>query len=194
MVGIKDNHFKLMEDGMNITNNLMEDYMQKRNGCKFYEGCSAPLCPMLSDEDNKNYIWYPDEEICRKVKNIPNWIRQQRKVAKKAKSETYGYYFTLDMLKVKFRVTITVKGLDPDKEEPTQLKQWFKRNKGTKKRKISDKQREKKIIVLAKAKERKNQQQINASLESEAVGLSETPHAYHKMGSETLTLINESEV
>ena len=183
-----------MGDGMNITKDLMDVFMNVRTECNFYEGCSAPLCPMLSDEDNKKYIWYPDEDICRRVKNNPDWIKQQRKVANKANSESCGYYFTLDMLKLNFRVTKSVKGIDPDKDEPIQLKQWFKKNKGTKKRRISEKQRRQKIIDLKKAREMKNQQQINASGEKNTRSLSETPHAYQKMGSETLTLIKESEV
>jgi len=168
--------------------------MNKRVDCKFYEGCSAQLCPMFSDQDNKKYIWYPDEEICKRKKDIPDWIRQQRKVAKKAKSDNYWFYFTIGMLKVNFRVTNSVKGLDPDKEESNQLKQWFKRNKGVKKRTISEKQRRQKIIDLKKAREKKIQKQIDASDESGAEGLSETPHACQKTGSETLTLVKESEV
>ena len=109
--------------------------MNKRNTCKYYDGCSAPLCPMLSEEENNKYIWYPDEEICTRRKKLPDWVKQQRKVAKKVSSDNCWFYFTMDMLKVRFRVTKNVKGLDPDKKESPQLKQWFKRNKGIKKRK-----------------------------------------------------------
>ena len=183
-----------MESVMEITDNLMDGSMNVRTECNFYDGCSAPLCPMFSDEDNQKFIWYPDEEICRRVKNIPDWVKQQLKVASKANSESCGYYFTLDMLKVNFRVTKSVKGIDPDKDEPTQLKQWFKRNKGTIKRRISEKQRRQKIIDIKKAREMKNQQQINTSGEENTGSLSEIPHAYQKMRSGTLTLIKESEV
>jgi hypothetical protein len=120
---VKDKNFKLMEEKM------------KNKNCKFYGSCSAPLCPMLSDEQNTNYIWYPDEDICRKRKGLPDWVRQQRKIAKKAKPENFWHYFTLDMLKVRFRVTSSVKGLDPNKpNEEAQLRAWRKRNKGSKKR------------------------------------------------------------
>ena len=112
--------------------------MNKRNNCKYYDGCNAQLCPMLSDENNKNYTWYPDEDICTRKKNLPDWVKQQRKVAKKANPDNFWFYFTMDMLKVRFRVTNSVKGIDPNKKESPQLKQWFKRNKGTKKRKISN--------------------------------------------------------
>jgi hypothetical protein len=137
--------------------------MNKRNNCKYYDGCNAQLCPMLSDEDNNNYIWYPDEDICRRKKNIPDWIRQQRKVAKKANPDNFWFYFTIDMLKVRFRVTNSVKGIDPNKEDSPQLKQWFKRNKGTKKRKISNEQRKQRREQLAKAREIKKQQNIQLS-------------------------------
>ena len=134
--------------------------MGQRNNCKYYDGCSAPLCPMLSEEENKNYIWYPDEDICKIKKNIPEWVKQQKKVAKKTGPDNCWFYFTLDMLKVRFRVTNSVKGLDPDKEETPQLKQWFKRNKGIKKRKISNKQRKQKREQLAKVRGTKKEQEL----------------------------------
>ena len=124
--------------------------MNKRKYCKYYDGCSAPLCPMLSEKENMKYIWYPDEEICSSKKNIPDWVKQQRKVAKKANSVNYWHYFTIDMLKVRFRVTNSVKGIDPNIGESPQLKQWLKRNKGIKKRKISDELREQKRQLIAK--------------------------------------------
>ncbi len=107
----------------------------KNKNCKFYGSCSAQMCPVLSDEQNTNYIWYPDEDICRKRKGLPDWVRQQRKIAKKAKPDNYRYYLTLEMLKLRFRVTSSVKGLDPDNlNEEAQLRAWRKRNKGSKKR------------------------------------------------------------
>lgn len=134
--------------------------MNQRNTCKYYNGCSAQPCPMLSDEENKNYIWYPDEEICTRKSNLPEWVKQQRKVAKKAINDNYWFYFTLDMLKVSFRVTKSVKGIDPDKNKSPQLKQWFKRNKGIKKRKISKAQKKQKREQLAKAREIRGTQKI----------------------------------
>ena len=141
--------------------------MNKRNNCKYYDGCNAQLCPMLSDENNKNYIWYPDEDICTRKKNIPDWVKQQRKVAKKANPDNFWFYFTMDMLKVRFRVTNSVKGLDPDKKEYPQLNQWFKRNKGTKKRKMTDEQKKQKREQLAKAREIKKQKNLELSDKAE---------------------------
>jgi hypothetical protein len=112
------------------------------------------MCPILSDDQNSNYIWYPDEDVCRKGKGSPDWIKQQRKIAKKAEPENYWHYFTLDMLKVRFRVTPSVKGLDPDmdlEKEGLQLKAWRKRYRGTKKRKISEAQKAQKRRLLVEA-------------------------------------------
>jgi hypothetical protein len=137
---------------------LREVLMNQKNDCRYYQSCSAPLCPVLLDEQNSNYIWYPEEEICRRRKGIPDWIKQQRKVAKKAKPENCWHYFTLDMLKVRFRVTSSVKGLDPNmalEKEGQQLKAWHKKNKGTKKRKLSEEQLKKNRLIVVKAREAK---------------------------------------
>ncbi len=126
--------------------------MNQKNECRYYESCSAPMCPILSDEQNINYCWYPDEDICRRRKGLPDWVRQQRKIAKKAKPDNYRYYLTLEMLKVRFRVTSSVKGLDPDNlYEEAQLRAWRKRTKGSKKKKITEKQREQKRRNLMEA-------------------------------------------
>jgi len=140
----------------------------KNKNCKFYGSCSAPLCPMLSDEQNINYCWYPDEEICRKRKGLPDWVRQQRKIAKKAKPENYRYYFTLEMLKVRFRVTRSAKGLDPNmdlEKEGLQLKAWHKKHKGIKKRKISDELKEKRRQALVLARKAREQAIIGPIME-----------------------------
>jgi hypothetical protein len=111
---------------------------------------------MMTDEENKEPIWYPDEEICRKRKDLPDWVRQQRKIAKKAKPENFWHYFTLEMLKVRFRVTSSVKGLDPNldlEKEKRQLKAWHKKHKGTKKMKLSEDQLKTKRLAMAKARE-----------------------------------------
>ena len=74
--------------------------------CKFYENCSAPLCPL----DSGNHVWFPDEGICR---NKLDWVKNQKKIAKKAKDRE-GYY-TIDMLKQIQRVTAGIVGADPDR-------------------------------------------------------------------------------
>jgi hypothetical protein len=156
----KKHNFKLMEEKMTYKN------------CKFYESCSAPLCPMSLDKQNTNCIWYPDEEICRKIKGLPSWVRQQRKIAKKAKPENCWRYFTIDMLKVRFRVTSSVKGLDPSvdlEKEGLQLKTWRNKHKGTSKIKLSEEQLNKKRSAAAEArmaKERKQKTRVEETAQT----------------------------
>jgi hypothetical protein len=98
-----------------------------------YEVCEAPFCPL---EPNSLMIWYPSEEICRDRdhKNLP-WVQAQRKLAK---VDAVGY-FTLAMLKQDCFIKVGIQGLDPDKEEKTQLQLWFKNH--PQKQKISDEDR-----------------------------------------------------
>lgn len=78
--------------------------------CPKFETCSAPICPL--DQDKKTYIWYPDEEICRR-KDFANeqYIKTQKKLKKKANVNTY---FTYKMLNRNFIVRKNIKGLNPD--------------------------------------------------------------------------------
>lgn len=78
--------------------------------CPSYPVCSAPLCP-LDEQSLKNGIWYPDEPICNNRLQKPEWIRIQRRIARKAKIRTN--YFTLEDLQVIKRV-INPKGHNPD--------------------------------------------------------------------------------
>jgi len=131
--------------------------MTSRSNCRHYGKCSAPLCPLLSEEENKKGLWYPEEEICRRRKYLPEWVRQQRKIAAKAAEENYGFYYTLEMLMVPFRVTKSVKGLDPNRlDEKKQLAVWFKRYRGVRKRKLSAKQRDQKRRLIAHARKVKD--------------------------------------
>ena len=62
------------------------------------------------------------------------------------------------MLKVPFRVTNSVKGLDPNlplEKEGQQLKAWHKKYKGTKKRKLTEAQKAHKRRILAEARQAK---------------------------------------
>jgi hypothetical protein len=91
--------------------------------CKYFDGYSAPLC--LRDEGAADRTWFPDEDICR-LTNIPEWVKRQRKVSRKA---TQGGYFTLAMLHHDYRIPKGMKGIDPDgtdKERVAGEAAWFK--------------------------------------------------------------------
>lgn len=132
--------------------------METRIDCKHYDYCSAPLCPMLSDEENLNGLWYPKvEEICCRRKDLPAWVKQQRKIERKVGAQNQIYYFTLDMLKVPFRVAETVRGIDSDTpDEERQIQSWRKRYKGGRERKLSPSQRERKRRAADLARKTRN--------------------------------------
>jgi hypothetical protein len=90
--------------------------------CRYFEGCSAPLCP--KDAGNVKCTWFADEEICR-LADVPEWVKRQRKVAKRATPEGY---FTVAMLKQDCRIPKGMKGIDPDgtdKERAAGEAAWF---------------------------------------------------------------------
>jgi hypothetical protein len=91
--------------------------------CKYFDGCSAPLCP--KDTGNEKCAWFADEEVCR-LADVPEWVKRQRKVAKKA---ALGGYFTLAMLKQDCRINAGIKGVDPngtDKERADDEAAWLR--------------------------------------------------------------------
>ena len=91
--------------------------------CKYFDGCSAPLCPR--DEGAAVRTWFPDEDICR-LADVPEWVRRQRKVSRKA---VMGGYFTLAMLEQDCRISKGMKGIDPngtDAERAADEAAWFK--------------------------------------------------------------------
>ena len=94
------------------------------NQCRRFDSCSASLCP-LDPEHLKIGVFYPDEEICR-LKKIPNWIRRQKKIKKKAKD--IDKYFTYEMLKHNCVIGKGMKGLDPDLPEEKQLRVWYEKH------------------------------------------------------------------
>jgi hypothetical protein len=103
--------------------------------CKYFDGCSAPLCP--KDEGVADRTWFPghstepqgegsplDEDICR-LADIPAWVKRQRKVSRKAAE---GGYFTLAMLEQDCRILKGMKGIDPDgtdQERAADEAAWF---------------------------------------------------------------------
>jgi hypothetical protein len=94
--------------------------------CKYFDGCSAPLCP--KDGGVADRTWFPDEDICR-LADVPEWVRRQRKVSRKAaKGEAQGGYFTVAMLNHDCRISKGIKGIDPDgtdKERVADEAAWF---------------------------------------------------------------------
>jgi len=106
-----------------------ESVRPESEGCKRFDGCSAPLCPM--DKGSlSNGIWYPMESYCtyRAYSNLL-WVRRQRKISKKVRNQ--DFYFNYEMLCRNCRITAATEGLDADRTKITeaqQLKRWLKRH------------------------------------------------------------------
>jgi hypothetical protein len=81
--------------------------------CKYFENCSAPMCPR--DAGLPKTAWFADEPVCR-LNNVPEWVKQQRKIAKTGANETAGY-FTLPMLERRCVIGKKITGIDPDGTE-----------------------------------------------------------------------------
>jgi len=93
-----------------------------KEDCPKYEACSATICPL--DNPGEGSIWYPDDEICKNKDYFDlDWIKNQKKIAKKAKDDSK--YFNFQMLNRNCRITKGIVGLEPEKDEGPQLKKWL---------------------------------------------------------------------
>lgn len=101
----------------------ISDKSREIEKCPSFLTCNAPMC--LLDPKVETSCWYPDEEICKKNKP-PLWIRNQKKIKKKAKDPTK--YFTFEMLSQNCIIGKRIEGLYPDKPEEGQLKRWLKKH------------------------------------------------------------------
>jgi hypothetical protein len=81
--------------------------------CKYFESCSAPMCPR--DAGAAKTAWFANEPVCR-LHNVPEWVKQQQKIAKTGAYETAGC-FTLPMLERRCIVGKKITGIDPDGTE-----------------------------------------------------------------------------
>jgi hypothetical protein len=117
--------------------------------CKYFdEGCSAPLCPLDLESLNCGR-WYPDEEICKNREfTNPTWIKNQKKIAKRARDKEK--YFTIEMLNRNCAIAKGIVGLDPDRAEEPQLKEWLKKHP-----ELSEKEKERRKIFQESGKEKR---------------------------------------
>jgi hypothetical protein len=142
--------------------------------CKYFDGCSAPVCP--KDAGQEHTTWFPDEDVCR-LADVPEWVKRQRKVSKKAAP---GGYFTVAMLRHDCRITRGMKGINPDgtdKERAADEAAWFKAHPA-----ITEEQRakmkadgEKKKAVLHRARLKKAQSNIGPEALSGEKGIQVPP-------------------
>ena len=104
--------------------------------CRYYDpskgcGCDAPLCPK-DPQSVANGCWFADEPICRLLRNVPDWVRTQRALAKRL-TEAAGY-FTVKMLKAVRHPSRISCGADPEAVPAAAEKRWFREHGKGKKR------------------------------------------------------------
>lgn len=132
--------------------------------CKYFNTCSAPLCP-LDEESIECGIWYADEEIC-KLLTVPGWVKKQRRIKKKDIQNEAGF-FNVEMLKSSFSVTGGLKGINadlPEKETPAAVKKWLKAHPG---REITKEQKAKLRDRIASVRAAKKGRLSNESVQKE---------------------------
>jgi hypothetical protein len=108
----------------------MTDFQTGRGtneNCKYFDGCSAPVCPM--DAGAAKTAWFAGEDVCR-LHGVTEWVKQQRKIAKTGADETAGC-FTLPMLERRYVIGKKITGIDPDgteEEREEAEKNWLDRH------------------------------------------------------------------
>ena len=78
--------------------------------CRHYQNCDAPLCP--EDVNLKQCLWFPGEPVCR-LKNVPDWVTKQRKIAR-LKGINPEKYFTIRILERIEEITSDLEGADSE--------------------------------------------------------------------------------
>jgi hypothetical protein len=91
--------------------------------CPNWKDCGVPICPKDSQSAEKS-VWFPGEAVCPLRRNIPTWVRLQRRLAKALKlpvtdnenvRHEYGY-FSAKMLQCIHKVSDATRGANPDAE------------------------------------------------------------------------------
>jgi len=92
--------------------------------CPYFEKCNAPLCP-LDEESLIHGVWYPEEEICRKMDYA--WIKKQKKIKKlwEQGKISSDFFFTVRMLNSLRRIKPGLKGANPDRADGE--KEWLRK-------------------------------------------------------------------
>jgi hypothetical protein len=97
--------------------------------CNFWKDCKAPLCPMVSREQNLEEMWQVSMPVCSLDMNVPFWVKQQRKIFSQIKYINSFTCFNLLMLEAPLKITSNVKGihLEPGYVN-SYIIQWFMNN------------------------------------------------------------------
>ena len=121
--------------------------------CYRYEICSAPICP-LNEESLREGQFFPGEDTCQSREyRREHWARVQRRINRKVRNQ--DRYFTYEMLLNITKVTLTLKGLDPNRPQKEQLAVWLKHHKRaiySDERKAEMRERAKRLLLSGKSR------------------------------------------
>lgn len=96
-------------------------------GCRFFDTCSAPICP----EDPESLVhcaWFPDEEVCKRADYAGvSWIKRQKRIARATGRNFERGCFTMAILDHPCAIHASIKGFDPEKGEISEAraKEWI---------------------------------------------------------------------
>ena len=96
--------------------------MNTKEECKYFETCSAALCP--KDPHPKRY-WYVGTDICKF--SDTDWVKTQKKI--QALKPPSNQYYTEKMLKSIGRVSKDITGLVCDGYSEWREQEWLKEYK-----------------------------------------------------------------
>lgn len=94
--------------------------------CKNYDSCDAPLCPR-DEQSVRDGCWFPDEAVCPMRRNVPDWVRTQRRLQNL--SWAVGY-FTVRMLEAIRHPSKIQVGADPGRHVAAAVGAWFRAFRG----------------------------------------------------------------
>ncbi|MEM3192857.1 MAG: hypothetical protein QXU98_07605 [Candidatus Parvarchaeota archaeon] len=108
-----------------MVNNI--EKKRRPEDCKFFNSCSASLCPL--DSKIREKIWLPEEsdEICRNKEFAGlQFVKTQKKIAKavKKRSENRNDFFTFAMLDRNITIKSGIRGIPepPNTKDPMK---WY---------------------------------------------------------------------
>jgi hypothetical protein len=98
------------------------------------------MCPKGAEVQKT--VWFAGEPVCR-LHDVPEWVKQQRKIVKTGINETAGC-FTLLMLERRCIVGKRIMGIDPDgteAEREVAEKNWLDKHPPIKPKSIEEREK-----------------------------------------------------
>jgi len=105
--------------------------------CPKFDACSAPICPKDA-ESTAHCAWFPDEDVCP-LRDVPTWVRRQRRIAKAVGKNAAAGCFTAKMLAHPCVIRPGIKGLDPETAiTESRVSAWVGGRSGVRKQRASE--------------------------------------------------------